>query len=371
MNIGFIGTGQRSWGYVKYINKMNNQKIIISGVFDTCPKRSQHFCSFAKKKFNINVINHKSIESLLSSGINIVFICTPDFTHLQVALKCINSNINMILEKPICISKKEYDILDKSKGNVKIFVPFVLRFLEFFSKIKELIPKIGNITRFDMKLDLSYSHSASYHRRWHKNTDNCGSFLLTKCCHDIDILLWLNGNKYNKICSFGNKKKFKEKFMGNCSNCDKDCKFRFDGKYVFMTGNDIKQFDQCIFDNKHDIVDHQTCMIDYGTYVATYSVCMYQNKGNRTICINGDNGFIKADYNLDKIIIQIGSEKPVEYIINTSTSGHKGSDIKFLEKIQEMYVSGNIDDILYDEAITCIDLCINLDESMKDQTVKF
>jgi predicted dehydrogenase len=369
MNISFIGTGQRTWGYIKNICK-NHLNVNISKIYDIDHSRAISMKNKAEINFDIQIQAVDNLIDLLNDkNTHIIALCTPDNTHFTLTQTLLKHNKHIILEKPICITQQELKLLTNIKRKTKLFIPFVLRFLPLYIKVKELLPLIGNITLFDMKLLLNYSHSASYYRRWHKSTSNCGSFLLTKCCHDIDILLWLNGYNYKNLQSFGNVKIFTQQSFQNCSKCDIDCKFRFDKGYVFMTEKDIENpqnFDKCIYNNTHNIVDHQSCLFDYNTYNAIFSVCMYNEKSNRTLEIRGENGYILADYSKNIVNIKINNTPPKSYNCDSKIkTGHKGSDILFLQNIISMFQQNNIEDILFTEAIKCTQTCLDLDKSLQ------
>lgn len=367
MIIGIIGTGQRAWGYIKYINKSTSQ-IKVKSVWDVDCKRSTFFKNKSMKCYNINMTVSDSFDVMVSDKeIDVIFVCTPDNTHIDIFKKCVVNNKHILLEKPICTTLKQLECLETTQRVTNVFVPFVLRFVPVYKKVKELIPLLGKITLFDMKLFLNYSHSASYYRRWHRLVKNSGGFLLTKCCHDIDVLLWMNGSDYLSCVSMGNKKVWTEKPRGNCRNCDqKDCKFRFDGKYLFRTDCDIEDYgnlDRCIYDNDHDIKDHQTCMFDYGEYNAIFSVTMYNNKSNRELEIRGEHGSLTMDYRTSTVRLYMnGVDEEVFECEIGKTIGHKGSDVIFIDSINDMIVSGDVSDILFREAVQCTKTCMELEK---------
>ena len=135
-----------------------------------------------------------------------------------------------------------------------------------------------------------------------------------------------------------------------------------------MTQNDIEdlgKIDKCIYNNDHDIVDHQTCLFDYGTHNAIFSVCMYNEKSNRTMEIRGTRGWITIDYAKNTVTLKQQNKQIQTF--NTETAyktGHKGSDTFFLQKVIEHINSNVVDDILFEEAIKCTTTCINLNNTI-------
>ena len=366
VNVGIIGCGQRAWGYVKRFDALEHLHLVA--VCDTDGNRSRFFASEVDRIYKLKVKSYTDTQSLIDNeDVDIMFICTPDHSHLHVFKQICNDIKNIVIEKPMCISMNECKELDciKQEQKVNVFVPFVLRFSNIFRRMNELLPKIGNITRFDYKLDLNNKHSASYYRRWHRKRKNCGSFLLTKGCHDIDVILWMNGAGFNDVKMMGNVRVFNPRNRTQCSSCDDDCKFRFAGGYVFMTDKDIEdchRFDACIFNNDHDIMDHFSCMVNYNDYICTYSSTMYQENGNRQILINGTKGYISCDYMASTVTLKVGNKAKEVFVIESkSSTGHKGCDQAFLENMLKAFRKN--EDLFYQESLSCIRLCELLEES--------
>lgn len=83
----------------------------------------------------------------------------------------------------------------------------VLRYAPFYAQIKERLLRgdIGEIINIQCTEHVSYHHLAvSYIRGKWGNEEKCGaSMLLAKCCHDLDLLLWLSGKRCMRVSSYG------------------------------------------------------------------------------------------------------------------------------------------------------------------------
>lgn len=81
---------------------------------------------------------------------DIVSICVPTNFHHEVAIYCMNNNVNILLEKPIAPTIKEAEeILELAqRKNLKLLVGHIERFNPAVRKIKEMITKgeLGHIT---------------------------------------------------------------------------------------------------------------------------------------------------------------------------------------------------------------------------------
>ncbi|MEI8361414.1 MAG: Gfo/Idh/MocA family oxidoreductase [bacterium] len=81
---------------------------------------------------------------------DIISICVPTSHHFDVAKKCIENKINVLLEKPIASNiTQSLEILDLAeKNNIKLLVGHIERFNPAVIKLKEMIDgnQLGNIT---------------------------------------------------------------------------------------------------------------------------------------------------------------------------------------------------------------------------------
>ncbi|MBQ4604038.1 MAG: gfo/Idh/MocA family oxidoreductase, partial [Clostridia bacterium] len=126
-------------------------------------------------------------------------------------------------------------------------VCFVLRYAPFYRKIKDLIlaGEIGEIISIQTSEFVSYHHMSTSHVRgkWN-NSEKCHSSMpLAKCCHDIDIMMWLmSETKPALVSSFGCNKQFiKENAPENSgTRCLVDCPL----------------VDECLYSAKRIYIDH-------------------------------------------------------------------------------------------------------------------
>ena len=84
------------------------------------------------------IINHKIF---LNNKINLVSIASYDDHHFKQILLCLKRDINVIIEKPICLKFEELIKIKKAlkKSKSKITSNMVLRVNDLFSKIKKKI----------------------------------------------------------------------------------------------------------------------------------------------------------------------------------------------------------------------------------------
>ena len=91
-------------------------------------------------------------------------------------------------------------------------VCFVLRFAAFYRKVKEIIDSgaLGEIVSIQASEGVMPWHQAHSFVRGHWSVVQKSSpMILSKCCHDTDIVHWLAGRRCRRVASFGSLEYFR------------------------------------------------------------------------------------------------------------------------------------------------------------------
>jgi len=123
---------------------------------------------------------------------------TMDRTHRASTLALLAAGYDMLVEKPIATTPEECrDIVEAAeRGGQLLQIAHVLRYAPFFLAIRDLVTakRLGEIVSVDWRENLAYWHFVhSYVRGNWANSQRSGPMILTKCCHDLDLLVWLFG----------------------------------------------------------------------------------------------------------------------------------------------------------------------------------
>lgn len=209
-----IGAGNR--GMTIYGNFALNypEKLNFIAVAEPIKHRREKFAQLHKipEDFQFEewheLLNHKKLGDL-------VCIATQDQMHIEPALKAIEVGYDVLLEKPMAHTLNGcVEIVKKAEEKDKILgIAHVLRYTNFFSKIKENIDKgiLGNVINITHRENVSWFHMAhSFVRGNWGNEQDSSPMILAKCCHDLDILYWLVGEKPKTLQSIGSLRHFKE-----------------------------------------------------------------------------------------------------------------------------------------------------------------
>jgi predicted dehydrogenase len=144
-----------------------------------------------------------SVEELVASGldIDVVNIATPNGYHAEQALACLEARKNVVIEKPIALSKQDAEkvIFKALHVHRHVFAVMQNRYSPPSQWIKELVEsgKLGKI--FMVQLNCYWNRDDRYYKSdsWHGNKQLDGGTLYTQFSHFIDILYWLFGDIEN------------------------------------------------------------------------------------------------------------------------------------------------------------------------------
>lgn len=301
----------------------------------------------------------------LSGQLDVVIIGSPNALHLESALPAFDQGLTVLLEKPVATTVEDCETLWRSwrKANSPpVLVGFVLRYTPFYRTVKDIINsgQIGRILSIEGAEWLNVPMTAGYTRGWRRKSDLCGSFLLEKCCHDMDIFNYLINAQPLRVVSFAHRSRFGPKRLAatHCNHCALSAECRYEVSRVDayhrsnLSGN--RQYlsallplgdDLCVFKSQMDINDHQVVSLEYpGGITASFTVVMDQPKTTRTLTIFGTDGIIRGDFASDHITLlhhtEAGQEPSREDImIHHDSSGHGGGDSLIAEQFRRLFRS--------------------------------
>ncbi|MBR1686584.1 MAG: Gfo/Idh/MocA family oxidoreductase [Clostridia bacterium] len=326
---------------------------------------------------------YTSAEEMLAQPklADVMLICTPDRCHYLEAKEALLKDYDLLLEKPIAPFAdqcKELSDLALSR-NRKVAVCHVLRYTPFYQKIKQLLDAgtIGKVVNIQALEQVCYWHQAhSFVRGNWRNAGLSSCMILQKCCHDMDILLWLTGKHCSYVSSFGSLSLFKEENapQGSAERC-LDCsvadtcpynavKFYLDEFH--RVGDDWPQnvvafepteekllralregpYGRCVYHCDNDVVDHQVVNLELedGATV-NFTMTAFTAHGGRTLRVGGTMGELYCDMKKETIrVMKYGEEDEVIDVrkLADDFSGHGGGDVRLVREFIDL-VRGEIE----------------------------
>ena len=337
-----VGAGHRSFVYSE-LAKTNPEMLKIVGVADPNPvrrKKAMEYFGFGEDMCFENADELAKKGKLADAVIN----GTMDHQHLETAVPLLNYGYDMLLEKPFAPNEPDMrEIVECArKNNSKVMICHVLRYTPFYYSIKERIVNgdLGDIINIQTTEHVSYHHlSTSYIRGKWANSDKCHtSMLLAKCCHDLDIMMWMMAEtKPTQISSFGGKYQFKPENAPKEAGtiCMKDCPLVdtcvYSTKRLYIDHPDRWSFyvwdalegienptienkialmktdnpyARCIYKCDNNVVDHQSVMVNFASgATGTHNMVGGSSEPRRYIHIVGTKGELFGNFEDSKYTV--------------------------------------------------------------------
>jgi len=190
MKIGIIGLGRV---FDHYLKNFLDTKFLSQNELFICDSNIQLLNKYSEK---LNCKSCEKIEELIKEKPDFVIVSSPSGLHFQHSKICLENNINVLSEKPACMSIKEhFNLIELSQEmNLKCGVIFQNRFNAAMKALKQIVNEnhLGKINICSMKLHWSRDQNY-YSDDWHGKWVMDGGVINQQAIHHIDALQWING----------------------------------------------------------------------------------------------------------------------------------------------------------------------------------
>lgn len=194
INFGLIGCGHIGKRHLEMIERNPHAEIIA--------------LTELKSRQQINIGNqtipfYSDMQDMLKAHpeIDVVAIASPNGFHANQAIKSLEAEKHVIIEKPMALNKRDAEkiIYTSLQMNKQVFVVMQNRFSPPSIWIKGLLNSgmLGKI--YLVELNCYWNRDSRYYTKdsWHGKKDLDGGTLFTQFSHFIDIMYWLFGDIYN------------------------------------------------------------------------------------------------------------------------------------------------------------------------------
>ena len=202
MKYALIGCGRIA---VNHISAAVNNKLNIIAVCDVIESKMEALLTKSKLNKDISIKKYTDYKQMLSENndIELISIATESGLHAEIALYCIEQNINVIIEKPMAMSIADADriIAAAEKHNVKVAACHQNRFNIAIQKMRQALEagRLGKISHGSIHVrwnrDKSYYDQASWRGTWAQD----GGALMNQCIHGIDLLRWMMNDEIVEV----------------------------------------------------------------------------------------------------------------------------------------------------------------------------
>jgi len=192
VKFGIIGTGAIATLHAKALEASTNAELVA--VFDKVTERATEFA----KKHNVRAVD--DFDAFLADAeIEAVTVATPTGIHGTVALPAAKAGKHILCEKPLDVTLEKTDaIIDTCEvNNVILGAVFQSRFGSAVQEIRKAVDsgRFGKMvlasTQIHWFRSQEYYDSATWRGTWKLDG---GGALMNQSIHNIDLLLYLNGD---------------------------------------------------------------------------------------------------------------------------------------------------------------------------------
>jgi len=321
--IGVIGCGARISHVIRNVRRFA-PGVTVTAVYD--PNLAS-ISRFGEELERLSPSVCDSAEDLCQrDDVDWVFIGSWNCFHAGQAITALKNGKHVFCEKPVALTLDEALAMHEAwtASGRQFALGLVLRYSPLYRLVRRMIDegKLGQLLSFEFNETLAFNHGGYIHGNWRRFSANAGSHLLEKCCHDIDLALWLAGDVPVRVASFGGNTFFVPGNIGRQNEVDKGPK----GETAFQAWRDADGINP--FTAEKDIVDHQVGILEFGSGIrATFHTHCMSGLPERRFYLIGSKGAIRLDAYTGKVeYAEVGWDKPVCVHTPIAGDGHAGSD---------------------------------------------
>ena len=207
VKLAVIGVGNRTGKYLHYFS-LHPDAVELAAVVEPDPVRREA----CRKRFSLPeercfAASDRFFEQFREPCDGVI-IGSPDRFHHAQALKAIERGWDILLEKPVAQSYAQcLEIAEAARRKgVKVGVCYVLRFMSLYRKVKDLLESgaIGRVTGVSHREYVGIDRMLhTFVRGYWNRADISAPSFVSKCCHDVDMLLWVTGSEIRQVQSAG------------------------------------------------------------------------------------------------------------------------------------------------------------------------
>ena len=342
ITVSIIGVGVSGGeSYGRYFNRATD-KYKITDICDIDPTRLAKY----GEAFSIDEAHRFSTEESFfqEKRSDLLVIATMEKTHIRIARKALALGYDIMLEQPVSEEPDELRglVSEARRRNKKIMVCHVLRYSSMVRKLKKILNggEIGKIISMDATENVVFWHAAHGFVRGNWRNGNIATpMIISKCCHDLDLLQYFAESKCSSVSSMGSLSFFKaenapEGSTERCLDCPLVDNCAYSAKKIYVDSwkqwgkpenvmpmnalTDVLPlseeaiykaieegpYGRCVFRCDNDVVDNQKVVMQFENGItATLKMEAFVKYGGRELRFFGTKGCLELNEGRDSIIL--------------------------------------------------------------------
>ncbi len=244
----------------------------IHGVFDPNPRSIAAAQEIQHRWSTDELVIYDSLEAACSAPeVDGLLICTPNYTHLEIAKVAVRSGKHILLEKPIATTVPDALEITRIAESYRAVFQLGLQYRYKSISVEAIYEALQRKTVGKIKLISMQEHRIPFLdkvNQWNKFAKYSGDTLVEKCCHYFDLLNLFAQSRPVRV-------------FGSGSMAVNFTQFEYEGY-------------------KSDILDNAFVVIDYKNGVrANFGLCMFAPLFYEELVVCGDEGRLRAWEQID------------------------------------------------------------------------
>ena len=305
MKFGVIGTGMMGCEHIRNLTHIPGVELIA--VSDPDPTSRQWASKACGETFAPVVC--ANYQQLLDLRPDAVIIASPNYTHIDVMRDLMQTDIHVLLEKPMCTSladARELVTLSEQRDALT-WVALEYRYMAATQKFLAHLPQVG-----DLKMLFIREHRFPFLEKvghWNRFNEFTGGTLVEKCCHFFDLMNLAIGARPVRVMASG--------------------------------GQDVNHRDERYAGRAPDILDNAYVIIEYDNGVrACLDLCMFAegSRNEQELVATGSQAKLEVHIPDNQLNLSWRDKRPVEsFAVETDprvkyTGFHHGAS--YLEQLE-------------------------------------
>lgn len=185
VKVSIVGAGGMGRAHAMALKSLKEANLV--SVVDVVYEKARQFAS------ELGIRAYGSLRQMSGAEeIDAVWICTPSYSHSEVAIEAANLGLHVFSEKPMALKIDDCNLIAEAvrKNKIKYGLGFVERFSPFYTNTKKMVEdgKFGNVS-FAWSGRMGYLGPGT----WYTRKAESGGIIVDLNIHDLDLLRWLCG----------------------------------------------------------------------------------------------------------------------------------------------------------------------------------
>ena len=301
-NVGILGFGDRGVSLVGPVMDYSTQTHITT-IIDPDISRSKFYfqdccvsTGLVPREDADKVRFIKDIAELKAGEIDLLFLTASERVRTGLFEKAVATGAHIFTDKGLSNDiggcRKIVDAMKALRKGQQVFMGFNMRYHPEMMTARQILAegRLGRVLFIHYLEALRFKHGSSFYRRFHRDVRNSGGLLITKACHDFDLMGYFVDSRPSRVFCTQEKIMFGKggpEAREFCQTCDRthECDFdplkledsrRKKARYerVWVGNNRVTSDgymrDACVWRGDTELRDLSTVLIDYENCARAY-----------------------------------------------------------------------------------------------------